>query len=106
MALYQQLVRAEPMRGKFRNSFEKPEPFAPDAVTKVEWKMPDVCHTFQKGHRIMVQVQSTWFPLVNLNPQTFVNINTARESDFRKAVQRVYHAPGRASKVTVSLAFD
>ncbi len=51
----------------------------------------------------MVQVQSTWFPLVNLNPQTFVNINTAKASDFRKAVQRVYHAPGQASKVTVSL---
>jgi putative CocE/NonD family hydrolase len=106
MALYQQLVRAEPMRGKFRNGFEKPEPFAPGTVTKVDWTMPDVCHTFLKGHRIMVQVQSTWFPLVNLNPQTFVNINTARESDFRKAVQRVYHAPDRASKVTVSLAFD
>jgi hypothetical protein len=103
MALYQQLVRAEPMRGKFRNSFEKPEPFEPGAVTKVEWTMPDVFHAFRKGHRIMVQVQSTWFPLVNLNPQTFVNVNTAKASDFRKAVQRVYHAPGQASKVTVSL---
>jgi putative CocE/NonD family hydrolase len=106
MALYDQLVRAEPMRGKFRASYEDPEPFEPGTVTKVEWTMPDVCHTFLKGHRIMVQVQSTWFPLVNLNPQTFVDINTAGASDFRKAVQRVYHTPGQASKVTVSLLND
>ncbi len=103
MALYQQLVRAEPMRGKFRESFEKPEPFEPGAVSTVHWTMPDVFHTFLAGHRIMVQVQSTWFPLVNLNPQSFENINTARASDFHRATQRVYHEPGHASKVIVSV---
>ena len=103
MARYQQLVRAEPMRGKFRSSFEKPEPFEPGAVASIEWTMPDVFHRFRAGHCIMVQIQSTWFPLVNLNPQTFVDINTAKWSDFRRAIERVYHAPGRASKLTVGV---
>ena len=74
MGGYQQLVRGEVMRGKFRNSFEKPEPFTPGKPTAVKFTLPDVCHTFRTGHRIMVQVQSTWFPLVDRNPQTFVDI--------------------------------
>jgi putative CocE/NonD family hydrolase len=90
MAGYQQLVRGEPMRGKFRNSFEKPEPFEPGKVTKVEFTMPDVLHTFRRGHRIMVQVQSTWFPLVDRNPQKFVDIYRATPADFVKATERVY----------------
>ena len=65
--------------------------------------MPDVCHTFRSGHRIMVQVQSTWFPLVDRNPQTFVDIYTAKPADFRKATQRVYHCRDRASRLTVSV---
>ena len=69
MGGYQQLVRGEPMRGKFRNSYEKPEPFAPGETTAVNWTMPDMFHTFRRGHRIMVQVQSSWFPLVDRNPQ-------------------------------------
>jgi putative CocE/NonD family hydrolase len=103
MGGYQQLVRGEPFRGKFRRSFESPEPFLPGQVEKVEFTMPDSFHTFRKGHRIMVQVQSTWFPLVNLNPQTFVNINTATEADFRKATQRVWRTAAFPSKVRLTV---
>jgi uncharacterized protein len=92
MSGYQQLVRGEPFRGKFRNSFEKPEPFVPNEPTKVAFTMPDVFHTFRRGHRIMVQIQSTWFPLVNRNPQIFTNINTATDEAYQRATQRVYHS--------------
>ena len=101
MGGYQQLVRGEPMRGKFRNSFEKPEPFVPNQPAAVKFTMPDICHTFRTGHRVMVQVQSTWFPLVDRNPQTFVDIYTAKDSDFRKATQRVYRGRDMASRLTV-----
>ena len=100
---YQQLVRGEPFRGKFRHSFEKPEPFTPGKVEEVDFTMPDVDHTFRRGHRIMVQVQSSWFPLTDRNPQTFVNIPDAKPSDFVKATERVYHAPGEASGVVVQV---
>ena len=90
MGGYQQLVRGEAMRGRFRNSYERPEAFEPGKPAKVEWTMPDVNHTFRKGHRIMVQVQSTWFPLVDINPQKFVDINNAKTTDFEKATERVY----------------
>lgn len=92
---YQQLVRGDVFRGKFRNSFEKPEPFQPGEPASVKFLLPDVHHCFRPGHRIMIQVQSTWFPLVDRNPQTFVNINTAKPEDFKKATHRVY----RDSKV-------
>jgi len=101
MGGYQQLVRGEPMRGKFRTSFEKPEPFEPDVPARVAFSMPDVFHTFKRGHRVMVQVQSTWFPLVNLNPQKLTNIYTATEADFQRATQRVYRAKDKGSAVTV-----
>ncbi len=101
MAGYQQLVRGEPMRGKFRNSFEKPEPFVPGKVEAVNFNMPDVHHTFRRGHRIMVQVQSSWFPLVDLNPQTFVRISEAKPEDFKKATQRIYRSGTQASGVEV-----
>jgi predicted acyl esterase len=101
MAGYQQLVRGEPMRGKFRHSFEKPEPFTPGKVEAVNFAMPDVHHTFRRGHRIMVQVQSSWFPLVDLNPQTFVRIPEAKAEDFRKATQRVYRGAAQASGIEV-----
>jgi len=101
MGGYQQLVRGEVMRGKFRTSYETPEPFVPGQITTVEYVMPDVLHTFRAGHRIMVQIHSTWFPLVNLNPQTFVNINTATEADFKPATQRVYRSRDAASRVTL-----
>lgn len=100
MGGYQMLVRGEPMRARFRDSYERPEPLAPNRPAKIEYVLPDVNHTFLKGHRIMVQVQSTWFPLVDRNPQTFVpNIYRARESDFRKAVERVYRAGNLSSRV-------
>jgi len=87
---YQQLVRGEPFRGKFRHGFERPQPFQPGQVDRVGFTMPDVFHDFRRGHRLMVQVQSSWFPLVNMNPQTFVDINTASAGDFRKATERIW----------------
>jgi putative CocE/NonD family hydrolase len=103
MGGYQQLVRGEPFRGKFRKSFERPEAFVPGHVETVEFTMPDAFHTFRRGHRIMVQVQSSWFPVVNLNPQTFVKINEATEADFRKATQRVWRTAARPSRVRLSV---
>jgi len=88
---YQQMVRSEAMRGRFRNSFEKPEAFKANEVTDVNFRLQDVLHTFKKGHRMMIQVQSTWFPLIDRNPQTFVdNIFKADEKDFKKQTHRVY----------------
>jgi putative CocE/NonD family hydrolase len=101
MGGYQQLVRGEPFRGKFRNSFEKPEPFKPGEVTKVKFTMPDTLHTFRPGHRIMVQVQSTWFPLVDRNPQTFCDIYKADEKDFVKQTHKVHRGGQTSSKVTL-----
>ena len=103
MAGYQQLVRGEPMRAKFRSSFEHPEPLVANQVTQVTYNMPDINHTFRRGHRIMVQVQSSWFPLVDLNPQNFMDISTANPDDFQKATQRVYHATGQFSGVAVQV---
>jgi putative CocE/NonD family hydrolase len=101
MGGYQQLVRAEVMRGRFRKSLEKPEAFEPHKPTLVSFTLPDVCHTFRPGHRMMVQVQSSWFPLVDRNPQTFVDIARAKESDFKKATQRVYRSKEMASRIVV-----
>jgi uncharacterized protein len=103
MGGYQQLVRGEPFRGKFRHSFEKPEPFIPGKVEEVDFSMPDVNHTFRRGHRIMVQVQSSWFPLTDRNPQSFVKIPDAKPSDFVKATERVYRAKGQESGVVVQV---
>ena len=100
MGGYQQLVRGDVFRGRFRNGLEKPEPFQPGQVTPIEFTIPDIFHTFRSGHRVMVQVQSSWFPLVDRNPQTFVDIATAKPEDFRKATQRVYRtrtSPSRPS---------
>ncbi|MEW6370012.1 MAG: CocE/NonD family hydrolase [Pseudomonadota bacterium] len=98
---YQQLVRGNPLRGKFRHSFEKPAPFVPGKMEALSFELGQVNHTFRRGHRIMVQVQSSWFPLVDLNPQTFTRIPTARPEDFVKATQRVYRTPDAASGVQV-----
>ena len=103
MGGYQQLVRGEAMRGKFRNSFTKPEALEPGKVTKVEYVMPGACHTFRRGHRIMVQVQSSWFPLVDRNPQRFTDIYTAKEEDFQKATQRVYTSGAHHSQVRITV---
>ena len=91
MGGYQNLIRAEIMRGKYRNSFEKPEAIVPNHKTNVTYTMPDVGHTFKKGHRIMIQVQNTWFPLADRNPQQFMNVYEATAKDFLKQTQRIYH---------------
>jgi putative CocE/NonD family hydrolase len=101
MGGYQQLVRGEPFRGKFRNSLAKPEPFTPGRAETIDFAMPDVCHTFLKGHKIMVQIQSSWFPLTDRNPQTFVDIPKATEADFKKATQRIYLGGEQGSRVRV-----
>jgi putative CocE/NonD family hydrolase len=102
MGGYQQLVRGDVMRGKFRNSFEKPEPFIPDKPAQVKWELQDVYHTFRSGHRMMVQVQSSWFPLIDRNPQTFVDIYSARETDYCKATQRVFRCVEMPSRLVVN----
>jgi len=101
MGGYEQLVRGEPMRGKFRNSFEHPEAFTPGKVEEVDFLMPDVSHTFRAGHRIMVQVQSSWFPVTDRNPQTFTDIPSAKPEQFRKATERVYHSDVAPSGIVV-----
>lgn len=103
MAGYQQLVRGEPLRGKFRNSFETPQAFVPGKVESVNYQMPDINHTFRRGHRIMVQIQSSWFPLIDLNPQKFMDIPKANPEDFQKATQRIYRAPGQYSGIAVQV---
>ena len=96
---YEMLVRGEVMRGRFRNSFSKPEPFVPKKITSVQFALPDVAHTFKAGHKIMVQIQSSWFPLVDRNPQKYVDIYHAKEEDFQKASIKVYHGQGINSRV-------
>lgn len=101
---YEQLVRGEPFRGKFRDGFEHPVAFTPGEIQQIHFAMPDVDHCFQKGHRIMVQVQSSWFPLTDRNPQMFTNIPAAQPSDFRKATERVYCSRNTASFLEVYVA--
>jgi putative CocE/NonD family hydrolase len=94
---YQRMVRADVFRAKFRNSFEKPEPMEPGQPSEIAFEMNEIAHTFKKGHRIMIQVQSSWFPLVDRNPQRFVNIPTCSEADFQSATIKVYHDPAHPS---------
>jgi putative CocE/NonD family hydrolase len=89
---YQMLVRGDIFRGKYRNSFEEPEPFIPGEVTRVTFTLPDINHTFKEGHRLMVQIQSSWFPLFDRNPQTFTNIYKCGEDAFQKATHRIYRS--------------
>jgi hypothetical protein len=103
VAGYEELVRGEPFRGKFRKSFAKPEPFVPGKTEEIRFSMPDVYHLFKKGHRIMVQVQSSWFPLTDRNPQTFTDIPNARPSDFVPVTERIYHGVRTASFVEVNI---
>jgi predicted acyl esterase len=99
MGGYQQLLRGEPFRAKFRSSWEKPEPLKPGQQTAIDFTMPDLFHTFRRGHRIMVQVQSSWFPLTDRNPQTFTDIPSARPEQFQKATERVFRQKDAASGV-------
>jgi putative CocE/NonD family hydrolase len=100
---FKRLVRGEPFRGRFRHSFERPQPFRPGEPDEVAFTMPDVFHTFRRGHRIVVRVQSTWFPLVDVNPQTYVDIPKATAADFRTATQRIYRSATRGSSVTIGV---
>ena len=97
MAGYQMLVRGEIMRGRYRKSFEKPEAFTPGKTEEVSFNLPDVAHTFKKGHRIMVQIQSSWFPLFDRNPQQFVNIYTCEDKDFIKTEVKIFHDANNSS---------
>lgn len=90
MGGYQMLVRGDVMRGKFRKSFEKPTPFIPNTMDTVQFTINDINHSFRKGHKLMIQVQSTWFPLVDRNPQQYINVFEADEKDFVKATHTVY----------------
>ena len=108
MGGYQQLVRSEVFRGRFRNSFSKPEPFVPGQVTDINVPLQDVLHTFKKGHKIMIQVHSTWFPYIDRNPQQYVeNIYKAEDKDFIKSAIKVYGTSviGAGGKQTVKKAF-
>jgi hypothetical protein len=100
---YQQLVRGEPMRARFRNSFSNPEALRPNEMTSINYAMPDINHTFKRGHRIAIQVQSSWYPLTDMNPQSFVAISQAGPADFVKATQRVFHKPEAASSVVLQV---
>ena len=101
MGGYQQLVRGEPFRGKFRNSFEKPEPFGPNQPTALNFSLPDINHSFRRGHRIMIQIQSTWFPLTDRNPQKFISIPDAAESDFASATERLYRSKANPTSIVL-----
>lgn len=101
---YQMLLRGEPFPARFRNSFEKPEALRPNTVTKISYEMPGVVHTFKKGHRIMVQIQSTWFPLVARNPQKFLpNYKQGTDADFQKATERIYHGGTNSSLIMLPI---
>lgn len=100
MGGYQQLIRGEPFRGKYRKSIEKGEPFVPNQPDFIRFELPDVAHTFRKGHRLMVQIQSSWFPLTDRNPQKFLEIPKALSTDFEKATQRVFLGGSDGSKLT------
>jgi putative CocE/NonD family hydrolase len=101
---YQMLVRSEAFRGRYHQSYEKPQPFVPGEPTRIRFNLLDVLHRFQKGHRLMVQIQSTWFPLVDRNPQKFVpNVFLAKPEDFRKATHRVWRTPEHATRLELGV---
>ena len=104
MGGYQLMIAADIFRGRYRESFEHPSPIPADKVQRYRFVLPTANHVFLPGHRVMLQIQSTWFPLYDRNPQTFVpNIFWAKPSDYRKAAQRIYHAPGQASFIELPL---
>ena len=100
---YQMLIRADVFRGRYRNGFDKPEAFISGKITEIKFELPDVAHRFKKGHRIMVQIQNSWFPLVDRNPQKFVDIYNCTETDFQKATQRIYHDKTHTSCIVGTL---
>jgi uncharacterized protein len=104
MGEYQQMIRSEVIRGRYRNSYENPVPFVPGKIEEINLELLDILHCFEKGHRIMIQIQSTWFPLVDINPQKYVNnIFEAKQDDFIKATHRVFHQPGNETYIEVGV---
>lgn len=103
LSAFQQLVRYTVMRGKFRKDLSKPVPFVPNQVTEVSWASPHIFHTFKKGHRIMVQVQSSFFPLIDRNPQVFTDIYQASDADFKVQTHTLYHNARYPSSITLGL---
>ncbi len=104
MGGYQQLVRGEPFRGKFRKGFQQPVPFEPGQPDRIAFRMPDIAHTFRPGHRIMIQIQSSWFPLTDRNPQKFMDIPKALSTDFIKAFERIYYGGADGSRIHLPIA--
>lgn len=100
---YQQLVRGEPFRTKFRNGFERPVAMTPGQPARITFEMPDIYHAFRRGHKIMIQIQSSWFPLIDRNPQKFIDIPRAQESDYQKATQRIYRSKNFPSSVILPI---
>ena len=100
---YQMMVRGDVLRGKFRNSLANPEPIKPNTTTKFEFELQDAFHCFKKGHCIMVQIQSTWFPLIDRNPGKFMDIFNASDSDFQMTTQRIYHSEKYPSQIKFSV---
>ena len=101
MGGFQMLLAGDIQRAKFRNNPSKPEPLAPGEVTPLAFSIGDKYHTFKKGHRVMVQVQSSWFPMFDRNPQTFVDIYHAKDSDYQKATHTIFRSAARPSFVTL-----
>lgn len=103
MSAYEQMVRSEAFRGKYRNSLEKPEPFIPGKISLVNFELQDILHTFKKGHRLMVQIQSSWFPLTDRNPQQFMNIMNALPGDFKTTLNTIHTAKNSPSYISIHL---
>src|SRR5260370_10483573 len=104
MGGYQQLVRGEPFRGKFRKGFQQPIPFEPGQPDRITFRMPDIAHAFRTGHRIMVQIQSSWFPLTDRSPQKFMDIPKALSTDFVKAFERIYFGGADGSRIQLPIS--
>ena len=100
---YQMLVRGEIFRGRYRNNFSAPEAFKPNRIERVKFELPDVAHTFKKGHKLMIQIQSSWFPLADRNPQQFINIYTADKKDFIKSTIRIHHDAANPSQLILPI---
>jgi hypothetical protein len=103
MGHFQMLLAGEVMRSKYRDSFESPTPMVPGEVTHIEFDLRDRYHTFKKGHRIMVQVQSSWFPVIDRNPGTYTDIYHARPSEYRQTTQRIHRSPERSSHLVIQV---
>lgn len=101
MGGYQMMIRGEPFRAKYRRSWSRPEPLQPNKVEEINFEMPAICHTFRKGHRFMVQIQSSWFPIVNMNPQTFTKIFFAKPEDFKPATQKLFLSGNNSTRITL-----